>query len=49
MVQPRRGRRQRGGAGIAAREIAEDMTAREIAIAQRAARDWLSLTARRAA
>jgi TPR repeat protein len=30
-------------------EIAEDMTAREIAIAQRAARDWLSLTDRRAA
>lgn len=30
-------------------EIAEDMTAREIAIAQRAARDWLALTARRAA
>jgi TPR repeat protein len=30
-------------------EIAEDMTAREIAIAQRAARDWLSLTGRRAA
>lgn len=30
-------------------EIAEDMSAREIAIAQRAARDWLSLTARRAA
>jgi TPR repeat protein len=30
-------------------EIAEDMTAREIAIAQRAARDWLALTTRRAA
>jgi len=30
-------------------EIAEDMTAREIAIAQRAARDWLALTERRAA
>jgi TPR repeat protein len=30
-------------------EIAEDMTAREIAIAQRAARDWLALTSRRAA
>ena len=30
-------------------EIAEDMTAREIAIAQRAARDWLSLTGRQAA
>ena len=30
-------------------EIAEDMSAREIAIAQRAARDWLALTSRRAA
>ena len=30
-------------------EIAEDMTAREIAEAQKAARAWLSLTARRAA
>lgn len=30
-------------------EIAEDMSAREIAEAQRAARAWLSLTARRAA
>jgi len=30
-------------------EIAEDMTAREIAEAQRAARAWLNLTARRAA
>ncbi|HEU4961797.1 MAG TPA: hypothetical protein VFT56_15505 [Sphingomonas sp.] len=30
-------------------EIAEEMTAREIAVAQRAARDWLSLTERRAA
>jgi len=30
-------------------EIAEDMSAREIAVAQRAARDWLSLSARRAA
>jgi TPR repeat protein len=30
-------------------EIAEDMTAREIAEAQRAARAWLSLTTRRAA
>jgi TPR repeat protein len=30
-------------------EIAEDMSAREIAEAQRAARAWLNLTARRAA
>lgn len=30
-------------------EIAEDMSAREIAVAQRAARDWLSDTGRRAA
>ena len=30
-------------------EIAEDMTAREIAEAKRAARAWLNLTARRAA
>lgn len=30
-------------------EIAEDMTAREIATAQRAARDWLGMTQRRAA
>lgn len=30
-------------------EIAEDMSAREIAIAQRAARDWLGMTQRRAA
>ncbi|MES1974391.1 MAG: hypothetical protein V4472_18195 [Pseudomonadota bacterium] len=30
-------------------EIAEDMTAREIAEAQKAARAWLNLTARRAA
>lgn len=30
-------------------EIAEEMTAREISIAQRAARDWLQLTLRRAA
>ena len=30
-------------------EVAEDMTAREIAAAQRAARDWIALTQRRAA
>lgn len=30
-------------------EIAEDMTAREISVAQRAARDWLGMTQRRAA
>ena len=30
-------------------EIAEDMTAREISVAQRAARDWMQLTQRRAA
>ena len=37
-------------AGQAARsEVAEDMTAREIATAQRAARDWLGVTQRRAA
>jgi len=30
-------------------EIAEDMTAREISVAQRAARDWQALTERRAA
>jgi hypothetical protein len=30
-------------------EIAEDMSAREIAIAQRAARDWLGATTRHAA
>ena len=30
-------------------EIAEDMTAREIIAAQKAARDWLGLTQRRAA
>ena len=30
-------------------EVAEDMTAREIAAAQRAARDWIALTGRRAA
>ena len=30
-------------------EIAEDMTAREIATAQRAARDWIAATQRRAA
>ena len=30
-------------------EVAEDMTAREIATAQRAARDWLGMTQRRAA
>jgi TPR repeat protein len=30
-------------------EIADDMSAREIAIAQRAARDWLAQTQRRAA
>ena len=30
-------------------EVAEDMTAREIATAQRAARDWLGVTQRRAA
>ena len=41
------------GGHVAAQEaradIAEDMTAREIATAQRAARDWLALTQRRAA
>ncbi len=37
-------------AGQSARsEVAEDMTAREIATAQRAARDWLGVTQRRAA
>lgn len=36
-------------AQVARGEIAEDMTAREIAIAQRAARDWLGMTQRRAA
>ena len=37
-------------AGQAARsEVAEDMNAREIAIAQRAARDWLELGRKRAA
>jgi len=30
-------------------QIAEDMTAREISVAQRAARDWMQLTQRRAA
>ena len=30
-------------------EIAEDMTARQISVAQRAARDWLGMTQRRAA
>jgi TPR repeat protein len=30
-------------------EIAEDMTAREISVAQRAARDWLGMTQRKAA
>ena len=30
-------------------EIAEDMTTREISVAQRAARDWLGMTQRRAA
>jgi TPR repeat protein len=30
-------------------EIAEDMTAREISVAQRAARDWLQVTQSRAA
>jgi TPR repeat protein len=30
-------------------EVAEDMTAREIAAAQRQARDWLGMTQRRAA
>ena len=30
-------------------EIAEDMTAREISVARRAARDWLGMTQRRAA
>jgi TPR repeat protein len=30
-------------------EIAEDMTAREISVAQRAARDWLGMAQRRAA
>lgn len=30
-------------------DIAEEMTAREISVAQRAARDWLGMTQRRAA
>ena len=37
------------GASVARGEIADDMTAREIATAQRAARDWLQLNRRRAA
>lgn len=36
-------------AASARAEIAEDMTAREIATAQRAARDWIASTQRRAA
>lgn len=37
------------GAPAARQEIADDMTAREIATAQRAARDWLQQMQRRAA
>jgi TPR repeat protein len=36
-------------AAYARAEVAEDMTAREIALAQRQARDWLGMTQRRAA